>query len=531
VGSAGDMSFLSGSVRQQLTGSRVRSDYEEDTWRFEQSRRESSPFEEAVEGLDQYRLQVVRDDTASAGDMSSPGQEDVRELHRDLFSTELLRKQGEARETIRAHLSREAEMRVRLCKLANADLFTVRFIEEARWELRERKEVIERREALDRSRLRSQLVDLFVDYLVVGGGSWSEDSGRASILCEEERGFRILHNASLYWRQQQQDGEWEDDLAEEDHARAVEAERRVARSEEVQREEHRRRFHIIAELYPAALNRLMHVMELEWVELSGHLIERYTQILAEHRIFLISDEEIQRRRIRRRCRRVLQDFILLHRLLYLQHAEEFERQVTMDNVDRMFSVLFSRETVQIKALLERTRLLNESVAAALRERTGLQTLYRDAKGVASGLYTTQGLMQQLQPDVVIDDGTSLRDVDTTQQFAERVLGVSSVRRQSAEPGAHVGRHESQSPGRMDDVIAAANALLGGAEGEPGASSARRARDKEEDGGLQTQKSSALASRRAMGKDWLGLRLGAYSQRRSSSSGPKRTLTPPASPGL
>eukprot|EP00756_Hemistasia_phaeocysticola_P031699 Hpha_TRINITY_DN16370_c4_g1::TRINITY_DN16370_c4_g1_i2::g.62432::m.62432 len=516
------MSVFSGSAGAGLLGDygahsqqRPSTGYEEDSWRPYGAaggyRRASSPFEEAVGDIEAFRFQGLTQDDGMSADHSAPGLEDVRELHRDLFVTELLRKQGEARETIRVHLSREAEMRVRLCKLANADLFTVRFIEEARWELRERKEVIERREALERSRLRSQLVDLFVDYLVVGGGSWSEDSARAGIMKEEEREWRALDDTATRWMKLREEEVWDDHLAEEDHIRTLEAERRVVRSEEVQKEEHRRRFHLTAELYPAALNRLMHVMELEWVELSGALVERYTHILSEHRVFLISDEELQRRRIRRRCRRVLQDFILLHRLLYLQHAEEFERQVTMENVDRMFSVLFSRETVQIKALLERTRLLNESVAAALKEKGGATNSFSRDGGGTGSYYPAQGYSA---PDLVIDDAGSTSPFDTAGGRAHSTT-------------EHLGRFESQSPGRLEDVVAAANALLQGSSGEEPRVSTRRLRGRDDSPQLTTP---ATASRRELGKDWLGLRLGAYASRRSSGAPTlTRTLTPPASP--
>eukprot|EP01065_Artemidia_motanka_P027229 TRINITY_DN32455_c0_g1_i1.p1 TRINITY_DN32455_c0_g1~~TRINITY_DN32455_c0_g1_i1.p1 ORF type:complete len:568 (+),score=198.89 TRINITY_DN32455_c0_g1_i1:71-1705(+) len=293
----------------------------------------------------------------------------ARDSFRDLFESELLRVQLDADEAHRNTLAQEGEMRYRIYRLANADMFSVRFVEEARWELRERREVIERSEVLERSCLRAELMDVFVEYLVVGGGEWSEDSARARLLVREERSWRRILQDAITEQSAEDERQWLAYLMLEDRWRwDVELELRQG-MHQLQVDEHRRRIYLTVEVFPASINRLMHVMELEWVDLVRDQQLQYLELLVAHRDHLVVDEEQERQRMRRRNRRLLREFALLNRMLHVQHTEEFERRLTVETADRIFGVLFSRETVQIKALLERTRMLNDSVTAALAERS------------------------------------------------------------------------------------------------------------------------------------------------------------------
>eukprot|EP01062_Namystynia_karyoxenos_P039823 TRINITY_DN28958_c0_g1_i2.p1 TRINITY_DN28958_c0_g1~~TRINITY_DN28958_c0_g1_i2.p1 ORF type:complete len:568 (+),score=185.21 TRINITY_DN28958_c0_g1_i2:75-1706(+) len=295
-----------------------------------------------------------------------------REYLRDFYEDLLIQQQLAAEEVRRQTVLRQLDMRYRIFRLANADMFRVRFVEEARWELRERREVIERRENLERSSLRAELLDVFVEYLVVGGGEWSEDSARASILVSEARAWRRLLGLVHAHRLEDEDQIWTDYVMAEDRWR-WDVELTVRQGlHQLQVREHRHRTHVTCELYPAALNRLLHVMELEWVELIRAQREQYVQLLGTSMEHVVSDEEWHRTQLKRRYKRVMREYALLARMLHVEHTEEFERELNIETANRVLGVLYSRETIQIKTLLERTRLLNDSVAQALAERSRMQ---------------------------------------------------------------------------------------------------------------------------------------------------------------
>ena len=355
------------------------------------------------------------------------------------FYTNLLKEiEDDCKDVLQKLIFHEMEVRKRLYTLANADMFRVRFLEEARWELRERFEVIARREALDRSRLERELLELIREHLVCGGGEWSEDAQRARIEVEEELGFREIENLRRSVRKQLDEEEWERHLMAEDRWR-WDVELTVRHGmHQIQLHEHRHRSYIETELYPQNLNKLMHAMELEWVELLKVQSASLANLVDSTLTKITLEETSNRNHMKKAGRRVHREFSTLHRMLEVQHYEESERDMLEETADRLFNVLFSKETMQIRALLDRTRLLNESVSAALAERAALT-------------HTFHGWGGEVYPELVSSPVGGNESVSSLMSLnREKVVQMKEAelaRQQSAQQAK-----ENEFSRRMDDLL-------------------------------------------------------------------------------
>ncbi|KAJ9444026.1 hypothetical protein DIPPA_01882 [Diplonema papillatum] len=263
-----------------------------------------------------------------------------------------------ATEMIQGLVHQEMEVRRRLYALANADMVRVRFVEEARWELRERHDVIIRRERLERSRLEKELLDAVRVHMLGGSaGAWCEDAKRAAIEELEEREIRQLLNYHRGAVKGEEERRWEEQLAREDKWR-WEVELAVRHGiHEVQVEEHRHRAYLETDLYPSNLNKLLRAMELEWVNLLKMQTATYHVVLNNNFSRMLKEEEDRRQYLLRTNARVVNEFNVLHSLLEFQHAEEMQRKLLEDTALRLFAIVYSRETVQQRALVERTRMM------------------------------------------------------------------------------------------------------------------------------------------------------------------------------
>ena len=265
----------------------------------------------------------------------------------------------DAQSTMQRLVFQEMDMRKRLYALGNADLFRVRFIEEARWELRERHEVISRREKLERSRIESWLLERLQGMVASGGGQWSEDYRRGQIELEEEHEWRRITTARRQAYKRDEEAQWEAYIMAEDRWRwDVELASRHG-MHQIQLDEHRHRIYLETELYPTNLSKLLHGMELEWCDLlrnqQGILYHQVSSNITR----LVKDEEDNRSALKKQNKRTMHEFHILHGLLSLQSLEESERELVTDSADRIFAILASQENVRVRAFEDTAALRKE----------------------------------------------------------------------------------------------------------------------------------------------------------------------------
>eukprot|EP01063_Lacrimia_lanifica_P038870 TRINITY_DN8376_c0_g1_i1.p1 TRINITY_DN8376_c0_g1~~TRINITY_DN8376_c0_g1_i1.p1 ORF type:complete len:477 (+),score=182.71 TRINITY_DN8376_c0_g1_i1:54-1484(+) len=297
------------------------------------------------------------------GSVGAPmeAQPSTSEYLANFYREVLVETEEDAEDVILRLRHQELEIRKRMYSLANADMFRVRFLEEARWELRERHEVIARLERLERSRYETELITAVRALMVRGGGSWCEDARREAVVAAEDKAWRQIDHAHRRALQEADDEQWGHTLrAEYAWRRQVEDDMRCMASV-IQLDEHRHRSYLETELYPSNLNKLLHTMELEWVRLLEGQTGAFKKLVESRLASVGTEEEDARADIRAGHKRAVREFHTLHQLLELQHHEEYARSLVVETSDRLFSIIYNRERVQGKALVDRAKLLAEDV--------------------------------------------------------------------------------------------------------------------------------------------------------------------------